>query len=370
MPDPVDVSRSFQLPEGLDTPTVVVDVDALESNITGWADRMSSRGIGMRPHTKTSKCLPIVERQVAAGVVGLTVATLGEAEVLAEAGFTELFQAYPLWAGHPERARRLRELHDRIDLVVGVESSDGAAALGRAVRGSSRPLGVLIELDPGMHRTGVDAQEVAGLARACSDAGLEVRGAFTFGGHAYHACDAPGSAADDEVRVLSDAADALTRAGFAPTILSAGSTPTAAGSARAPVTDERPGVYVFHDRQQVGLGSATWGEVALAVATTVVAVHADGRFVLDAGSKVLSSDRAPWLDGHGHLPVYPDAVVRSLSEHHAVAWTTGPRPRIGEVVALVPNHCCAVVNLVDELVAVRGGQVVDVWPVSARGRNR
>lgn len=369
MPDS-DTSLSFRLPEGLDTPTVVVDVDALDANITGWAARMSSRGIGLRPHTKTSKCLPIVERQVAAGVVGLTVATLGEAELLADAGFTRPFQAYPLWSGHPDRARRLRDLHERVELMVGVESVEGAQALGRAVAGSARPLGVLIELDPGMHRTGVEPAESVRIARACADAGLDMRGAFTFGGHGYHACDAPARAADDEVRVLTEAADALRRAGFEPAILSAGSTPTAAGSSRPPVTDERPGVYVFHDRQQVGLDSATWGEVAMVVATTVVAVHADGRFVLDAGSKVLSSDRPAWLEGHGHLPEHPDAVVRSLSEHHAVAWTTGPLPRIGDVVSLVPNHCCAVVNLVDELVAVRGAEVVDVWPVSGRGRNR
>jgi D-serine deaminase-like pyridoxal phosphate-dependent protein len=361
---------SIEPPDGIETPNVVIDLERLESNITKWATWLPERGIGLRPHTKTSKCLPIVERQVAAGVVGLTVATLGEAEVLADAGFDHLFQAYPVWAGHPGRAHRLRALHDRVDLMVGVESADGAAALGRAVAGAGRALRVLIELDPGMHRTGVEPHDVVAIARACADAGLEVCGAFTFGGHGYHACDAPAQAADDEVRVLAAAAEELRSAGFDPAVLSAGSTPTAAGSARPPVTDERPGVYVFHDRQQVGLGVARWDEVALTVATTVVASHADGRFVLDAGSKVLSSDRPAWLEGHGFLPAHPSAVVRSLSEHHAVVWTDGPRPRVGDVLALVPNHCCAVVNLVDELVVAQRGAVVDTWPVSARGRNR
>lgn len=360
---------SFALPDGIDTPTVVVDVDALEHNITSWAARLRDRGVGLRPHTKTSKCLQVIERQVQAGVVGLTVATLGEAEVLADAGFTELFQAFPLWAGRPDTAHRLRALHDRTSLMIGVESVESAAALGAAVRGSDRPLRVLVELDPGLHRSGVSPGHAVTIARAAADAGLDVHGAFTFGGHGYSSCDAPSEAGDDEVRTLAQAADLLRDAGFEPTVLSAGSTPTALHSARPPVTDERPGTYVFHDAQQVQLGTATMGEVALVVAATVVASHGDGRFVLDAGSKALAADKPAIVRGHGMLPEYPDAELRSLSEHHCVAWTDGPRPRVGDVVAVVPNHCCVVVNLVDRLTVVQRGQVVDHWPVASRGRN-
>ncbi len=196
-----------------------------------------------------------------------------------------------------------------------------------------------------------------------------MRGAFTFGGHGYAACDAAPQAGDDEVRTLALAADLLTAAGFDPVELSAGSTPTAMHSARTPVTDERPGTYVFQDAQQVTLGVAGMDEVALVVAATVVASHDDGRFVLDSGSKSLAADRPAWVPGHGLLPAHPDAELRSLSEHHCVAWTTGPRPRVGDVVAVVPNHCCVVVNLVDRLTVVQGGEVVDSWPVASRGRN-
>ena len=360
---------SFQLPDGIDTPTVVVDIDAAERNIDSWARRVGERGVGIRPHTKTSKCVPIIERQVAAGVVGLTVATLGEAEVLADAGFTDLFQAFPLWAGHPGRARRLRDLHERVSLMVGVESIESARALGSATAGMDRPLGVVIEVDPGLHRSGVEAAEVVEIARAAASAGLDVRGAFTFGGHGYANCDAAPQAGDDEVRTLAMAAELLSSAGFNTSVLSAGSTPTALHSARQPVTDERPGTYVFHDAQQVTLGVAAMSEVALVVAATVVASHRDGRFVLDAGSKALASDRPAWVPGCGLLPAYPQAQLRSLSEHHGVAWTDGPRPRIGDVVAVVPNHCCVVVNLTDTLTAVRNGQIVDLWPVASRGRN-
>ena len=110
-------------------------------------------------------------------------------------------------------------------------------------------------------------------------------------------------------------------------------------------------------------------EVALVVAATVVASHTDGRFVLDTGSKAIAADRPAWAKGHGLLPDFPDAELRSLSEHHCVAWTTGPRPAVGDVVAVVPNHACVVVNLVDELTIVQHGEVVDHWQVASRGRN-
>jgi D-serine deaminase-like pyridoxal phosphate-dependent protein len=253
--------------------------------------------------------------------------------------------------------------------MIGVESSRAARALGAAVSGSRTPLPVVVEIDAGMRRSGVEPAEVVGIARTAEQAGLDVRGVFTFAGHGYGGGDAPADAADDEVRVLADARARLGVAGFDVTVCSAGSTPTALRSARPPVTDERPGCYVFGDAQQVTLGSMLLGEVALVVAATVVASHRDGRFVLDAGSKVLAADRPGWLAGHGLLPTHPGAELRSLSEHHGVAWTTGTRPEVGDVVAVVPNHCCVVVNLVDELIVSQRGEVVDRWAVAARGRN-
>jgi len=357
------------IPDGIETPAVVVDVDVLDHNVTSWAARLQDRGVGLRPHTKTSKCAEVIRRQVAAGVVGLTVATLGEAEALADAGFDHLFQAFPLWAGTADRARRLRALHERAYFMAGVESVASALALGAAVAGSERSLPVLVEVDCGMHRTGVQLDELKPVVRACQGAGLDVQGAFTFGGHGYATCDASPAAGHDEVTSLAAAAEVLREEGVDVRVLSAGSTPTAFHSARAPVTDERPGTYVFQDRQQLALGTATLDDVALVVAATVVASHRDGRFVLDAGSKVLSSDRPRWLTGFGLLPEFPDAELRSISEHHGVAWTTGPRPAVGDVVVVVPNHCCVVVNLANTLTIVQHGQVVAQWPLLSRGHN-
>jgi D-serine deaminase-like pyridoxal phosphate-dependent protein len=366
---PAVPTPTMVLPDGIDTPRALVDLEVLERNIASMAATMNARGVGLRPHTKTSKCIEIIRRQVDAGVVGLTVATLGEAEVLAAAGFHTLFQAYPLWADRADRGDRVRRLLEQCDLMVGVESVDGAVALGRAAAGAARPLGVLLELDPGLHRTGVLLDDLLDVASAADRAGLDVRGAFTFGGHGYASCDAPAAAGDDEVSVLTRGRDVLLGAGFDVRVLSAGCTPTARFSARPPVTDERPGTYVFQDCQQVALGSAEPDAVALIVAATVVASHHDGRFVLDAGSKVLAADRPVWLPGHGFVAEYPDAIIKSLSEHHAVAWTTGARPKVGEVVRVVPNHSCVVVNLTDRLPVVRNGVIVDEWAVASRGRN-
>jgi D-serine deaminase-like pyridoxal phosphate-dependent protein len=364
--------RPFDLPapDELDTPCLVVDLDRLEANLAGMAGLLAGRGVALRPHAKTHKSVAVASRQLAAGAAGLTVASLGEAEAFADAGCDDLFVAYPLWAAGP-KAARLRALQERARLSVGVDSAAAAAVLGAAVAGSGRPLQVLVEVDAGLHRTGVPPGRAATVADAAGRAGLEVVGAFAHAGHAYLGPDRVAAAADDERRALEVAQSALLRAGHEAWVLSAGSTPTAARSAAGAVTEERPGTYAFGDRQQVGLGSCRRDQVALVVAATVVSAAAPGQVVLDAGSKALSMDRPAWLAGHGELPAYPGVTPARLSEEHAVCEVApgAAAPPPGEVVAVVPNHVCPVVNLFDQLLVVRAGQLVDAWPVDARGRS-
>jgi len=150
--------------------------------------------------------------------------------------------------------------------------------------------------------------------------------------------------------------------------VSAGSTPTAVASAIGPVTEERPGTYVFNDRQQLALGTATLDDVAVAVAATVVSTAVRGQAVLDAGSKALASDRPDWLRGHGVVPELDDAPVVSLSECHGlVQLGEQAAPPIGSVVHVLPNHICTAVNLFDHYEVVSKGQIVDRWPIAARG---
>ncbi|HYL39722.1 MAG TPA: alanine racemase [Candidatus Binatus sp.] len=369
LPDPVFPVP--WLPDGLDTPALVVDLDVAEANTRRLVAHVAARGATLRPHAKTHKSLEIGRGQLAHGAVGLTVGTLGEAEVFVQAGITDLFIAYPVWAAGP-KAPRLRSLHEIAPRVrVGVDSVTGAQRLGRAVPGTSNPLPVLIEIDPGNGRTGVANPEAAvEIARAAAGAGLEVLGVFSHGGHGYAGPDARARAAADEVRTLSAAVDALRVAGFQCSVVSAGSTPTMLDALGGPITEMRAGTYVLGDRQQAVLGSIDPGTIALHVAATVVSDAVAGQVVLDAGAKTLTKDVAPYLRGHGALPRYPDAVIERLSDYHGVVGVPPGRqgPHLGEVVAIIPNHVCPVVDLFDSFVAVRGRTLVGTLPVEARGR--
>ena len=361
----------FEIPGGLQTPAVVVDLDIIERNIEAMAGALSGRGVALRPHTKTHKSVEIARRQLDAGAVGLTVGTIGEAEVMVAAGFTDLFIAYPVWAGGPSGSR-LRALADAAELTIGVDSVEGARALAGAVSGVARAPQILVEVDSGEQRTGVsDPASVVSDAGVARGVGLDVRGAFTHGGHSYAGPEARLGAANDECRALAMAAEALASMGIEAETLSAGSTPTALLSASEPVTEERPGTYVFGDRQQVTLGSIEPETVGLMVATTVVSASFDGIVVVDAGAKVLARDRPSFLQGLGSVPALDGAVVERAYDYHGVVRLPPgvPTPPIGTVLGVVPNHVCPVVNLVDQMVVVRGGAALATWPVDARGCN-
>ena len=194
-------------------------------------------------------------------------------------------------------------------------------------------------------------------------------GVFTHGGHGYRAPGAGPGAAADEIAVLGAAADTLRDAGFAIERISAGSTPTGVHAAAGQVTEIRPGTYLLGDRQQFALGAIPADGIALVVAATVVSTAVGGQVVLDAGAKTLTKDRAPFLEGFGAIPAYPAATIERLFDYHAaVAIPDGsPAPRLGEVVAIVPNHVCPVVEQFDEFVVARDGVAEDRWPVDARG---
>jgi D-serine deaminase-like pyridoxal phosphate-dependent protein len=356
---------------GVDTPSVVVDAAALDRNVAVMADHARAKGMALRPHAKTHKCPTVAQRQLAAGAVGLSVATFGEAEVFAAAGVEDLFVAYPLWP-QPDTAGRLDALAGRCRLSVGADSAIAVAALA-AMPGVAGRLGILVEVDCGLRRSGVAPSQAGELGRAVADSGLELRGVFTFPGHGYGPGRAP-AAIDDEQRALGTAREAVVAAGLPCPVTSGGSTPTAAGTTGPVPSELRPGVYVFNDAQQVAMGVCAPDDVALAAVATVVSVPEPGRIVLDAGSKVLGPDRPAWMDGHGLLPDHRGAVVTGLWEHHAVVDTTsvdpGNRPKLGDRVVVVPNHVCIAVNLCPVLLVAEAGRVVTRWEVAARDRNR
>ncbi|MGZ8513586.1 MAG: alanine racemase [Candidatus Limnocylindrales bacterium] len=353
----------------IETPAIVVDLDRADANIDRMAAVMRGRGVALRPHAKTHKSLEFGRRQLAAGAVGLTVATIGEAEVFADGGIDDLLIAYPLVV-NGRKAERLRDLVERCSLSVGVDSRTGAETIAVALRGAARRPRVLVEIDCGGRRTGVRPEAAGALARHCQDLGLEAAGVFTHAGHGYEGPQARVAAADDEVSGLTTAAAALRAEGIEPVVVSAGSTPTAVLSARGAVTEERPGTYVFSDRLQAAVAEEPLDRIALVVAATVVSHGTRGGFVVDAGAKVLGKDVASFLDGHAAVLGW-DAVIRRVSDHHGVVELVdcARRPAIGDMVFLVPNHVCPVVNLVDEYLVARRGRLVARWPVDARGRN-
>jgi D-serine deaminase-like pyridoxal phosphate-dependent protein len=357
------------LPDAIDTPRVVVDLARVERNIARLQTEMDRRGIALRPHVKTHKSTTIADLQIAAGARGITVGTLGEAEVFAAAGIDDLFLAYPVWVDGL-KADRLRRLHAATPgFRVGVDSVAGAERLAAVVAGMATPLTVLVEVDPGLHRTGVSSPATAvTVARAATAAGLVVDGVFSHGGHSYRP-GAASAAGEDEVRSLTAAADAIRAAGIDVRTISAGSTPTMLTAAAGAVNEMRAGTYVYGDRQQWALGTIPADGCAVAVASTVVSVF-DDRLVLDAGAKALTKDVASWLSGYGAIVGYPDLVIERVNDYHGIV-TVPPgaaRPDLGQVVAVVPNHICPVIDLVDSVVVV-GPNGVGEWPVDARGRS-
>jgi D-serine deaminase-like pyridoxal phosphate-dependent protein len=359
------------LPAGLDTPALVIDLDIVERNARRMAEVVRARGIALRPHVKTHKSVALAHIQLDAGAQGVTVGTLGEAEVMAEGGVTDILLAYPIWADDL-KAARLRAVHERegVRLTVGIDSARGAERLAAAVAGSTKPLGVMIEIDPHYQRTGVDPAKAGPLGTVAAQLGLEVRGVFTHGGHAYRGRDMVDGAAADEVQAVASARDSLAAAGFTGLTLSAGSTPTALLDLVAPINEVRPGTYLINDRIELYMGACAPDDIAMAVATTVVSDNIPGKFVINAGAKSLTKDMPPYLTGFGMIPAYPDGVIERVSDYHGeVRLPEGAdAPRLGDVVAVVPNHACPVIDLYDSFVATRSGTIVGEWPIDARGR--
>jgi D-serine deaminase-like pyridoxal phosphate-dependent protein len=338
------------------TPTAVVDLDRLESNLTRWQEHCNRVGLASRPHVKTHKCVEIARRQVALGAAGVTCQTLYEAEVMVDAGIKDVLVPYNIVGGR--KLERLALLLERATVRVTVDDLALLSGLGGAAADAGRELGILVDCDTGFGRTGVASPEgAADLAAAIARTpGLCFAGLLTY----------PSPPA---TRGFFERASALLeRRGLPAETISAGGTPSMWRSDELwpVVTEYRVGTYAFHDRSTVAAGAATLDEVALTIAATVVS-RRDGRAILDAGSKALSSDRGP-EDGFGLVLEAPSSTLERLDEEHGyLTLGGGDDLELGQQVRVVPNHVCVAVNLFQELVATRDGAVESYWPVE-RGR--
>ena len=330
----------------LDTPALYVDLDAMERNIARMQQQCREWGVGLRPHVKTHKIPEIARMQLDAGAIGITVAKVGEAEVLPG---DDVLVAYPLLK---EKVPRLRELAKKRAVKVAIDSVEAARDLAG--------IDTLVEIDVGVGRVGAQSTEQAvEIAKACTN----------FQGICYWPSWLDEEGFKKACVKIDGILDALSRAGFDAKIVSGGSTPGAAKTPLIPQTTEiRPGTYVFYDTSSLEAKICEEDDCALRVLTTVVSTSVPGQCVIDAGSKTLSSDQTVGSGTYGRVIDRP-WTVRKLNEEHGYVEIRGPA-HVGEKVWVVPAHVCPTVNLHDEIWYGRHGRVEGSWKVAARGKVR
>lgn len=356
------------------TPALVVDLAVAKRNVLQLAEYATKHSLGLRPHTKTHKSRVMARLQAEAGVVGLTAAKVGEAEVMAEE-HRDILVAYPIV--DPIRCRRLAALARReVTVRVAMDSAEGVSALADACRASKANIGVLVDLDVGFHRTGVQSPEAAlELARLVvgSEGTLRLDGLFFYPGHIW----APREEQAEELRridvLLAETIGLWSKSGLSAGIVSGGSTPTTFTSHLVQSQSEiRPGTYIYNDMNTVRASFCSLEDCAAGIVCTVVSTAVPGKAVIDAGTKTLTSDRnarAP-DSGHGYVVEYPEAKIMRLSEEHGeLDLTSSSRtPRVGERVTVIPNHICPCVNLQDQFWVLDEKGRVEARPVDTRGR--
>lgn len=361
----------------LNTPVLVLDVAKLDRNIAIMAGLTADRGVGLRPHAKTHKSVDIAKRQIAAGAVGQCCAKIGEAEVLADGGITGLLITSPVAA--PAAIVRLAALAKRApDLMATVDNPEVATAIDTALAAAGATLDVVIDVDPGIRRTGVaSAAAAVALAEVIATLPrLRLRGVQYYCGMQQHieAYDARRTAIEERTAYLQSVIAALAEAGHPPEIVTGSGTGTHKIDLELGVfTELQAGSYVFMDRQyldcDLGDGPQLPFETALAVDARVVSANHDGLVTIDAGFKSLSTDGGAATVQRG-APA--DTAFFFMGDEHAALIGDGiaQRLRPGDAVTLTVPHCDPTVNLYDNYHVVRDETLIDLWPVSARGRAR
>jgi D-serine deaminase-like pyridoxal phosphate-dependent protein len=356
----------------LDTPALIVDLDIMEANLRRAAEYAQRHGLRLRPHTKTHKSSLLGRRQLELGAAGLTVAKVGEAEVMLQANPVDLLIAYPVVG--EAKLRRLCEVARQTAVTVALDSLDAARPLSEAARRTGVEIGVLAEVDMGLHRVGVRPEEAPGFAGELKKLpNLAWRGIDFYPGHIKALDLSAVEAIEDLKRELGRLLLELERVGLRPEIVSGGSTPTLFRSHEiAGMNEIRPGTYIFNDRNTVACGSCERSQCAATIVTTVVSTAVPGQMILDGGSKTFSSDRlSTGGDGDfGEVVGYPGARFLKMNEEHGFVQLApgNPVPRVGERVQILPNHICVAVNLHETLFGHRGGDVEHAWKTEARGK--
>lgn len=354
----------------LDTPALIIDLDIMQRNLQRAADYASKHNLRLRPHTKTHKIPALARLQISMGAAGVTVAKTTEGEVMLKAEPEELLVAYPVLG--KSKMERLVRLARETNVTVSLDSITVARAISEAASAGGVVIGVLVEIDAGLHRVGVTTGEaVRQLALAVSSLpGLRFEGLAFYPGHIKQMDPLASISLLQVERTIHEALETLKRAGVETRIISGGSTPALYQSHLiCSMNEVRPGTYIFNDRNTVFSGSCEWNDCAAQILTTVVSTSVPGRVILDGGSKTFSSDKSAEA-GFGRIVEAPEAEFEKMNEEHGFVELKqcSRQWRVGEKVRVIPNHICVAMNLQERVYGCKGEEVVEVWEVEGRGK--
>ncbi len=346
----------------IETPAVLVDLDIVRRNIRAFQAYADKHGLRVRPHIKTHKLPQMAELQLEAGAIGITCQKVTEAEAMVDGSdrIKDVLITYNVLGA--EKLARLERLNERVVLSVVADNTTIIDGLSAHFAQASKPLAVLVECNTGADRCGVATPAgAADLARRIAGApGLRFGGLMTY---------PPVDGAARVQSFMNEAKRLIEADGLEVATITSGGTPSMMHAADAPVaTEYRPGTYIYNDRSLVARDVASWENCALTVLATVVSVPAMNRAVIDAGSKVLTSDLLG-LTGYGHVLGRDDIRIDQLSEEHGrLVSDEAIDLVVGQQVRIVPNHACVVTNMVDAVHILEGGTPKEKWTVAARGR--
>ncbi|TCZ77473.1 amino acid aldolase [Paenibacillus albiflavus] len=358
----------------IETPAIVINRTVMRQNIKRMAEIARQNRVELRPHVKTHKIPAFALEQIAAGAVGVTVAKIAEAEVMAEHGVKDIFIAYPIVV--PSKIARVIKLARLVKMSVGVDSLVGARQLSAAAEEAGVLLDIRLEIDTGLKRTGVVPEDALSLSKSIQALpGLNLNGVFTYKGAMYQGQSTLDleAAGEEEGRLMVAVAEELRTNGIPIEHVSVGSSPSAASVAKVKgITEIRPGTYIFYDRMQTKLGVSTLQDCAARVVVTVVSISPE-LVVVDGGSKTFATDvqpnQAPLnLRGFGEVIGYPEAVLERMNEEHGMIRMNTPHQlQIGDIIEIVPNHICSTVNL-HNAVYVEDEHGIESMTVLGRGK--
>lgn len=358
----------------LETPAIVLNLDALEKNIKGYQSVCNQNDKALWPMIKTHKSTSLLKMQIKAGAAGMLCGTLDEAAACAAAGIEKVMYAYPV--ASKESIDRVITLTKQCDFILRLDDISGAERINKAALEANVQISYTMIIDSGLHRFGLAPEKSAAFADALKPMkGLRFRGISTHPGQVYGCASSKEVQAciETESTAIAIALAALRFAGYEPELVTAGSTPTfLAEVENENINVVHPGNYVFNDMIQLALGIAREADCALTVLATVISHPRKGLFIIDAGAKCLGLDQGAHgnsaIVGFGMVKNHPELIVHSLSEEVGKLHVEGTTDlKVGDKIELIPNHACSTANLTSYYICERNGVIVDQIEVDIRG---